>query len=74
MSNNIRTNLGYHTRTAQDDPYMIKLEGNLIKQVGNKVFKEVTVAGHKFIVEFLAEHGLTPQTSGASGCTRPMRG
>jgi len=61
MSNNIRTNLGYHTRTAQDDPYMINLEGNLIKQVGNKVFKEVTVAGHKFIVEFLAEHGLTPQ-------------
>ncbi|TPL95655.1 beta-ketoacyl-ACP synthase III [Mesorhizobium sp. B2-3-12] len=61
MSNNIRTNLGYHTRTAQDDPYMIDLEGNLIKQVGNKVFKEVTVAGHKFIVEFLAEHGLTPE-------------
>ncbi|TGR72876.1 beta-ketoacyl-ACP synthase III, partial [Mesorhizobium sp. M2D.F.Ca.ET.223.01.1.1] len=28
---------------------------------GNKVFKEVTVAGQKFIVEFLAEHGLTPQ-------------
>ncbi|TJX05041.1 MAG: beta-ketoacyl-ACP synthase III, partial [Mesorhizobium sp.] len=53
MSNNIRTNLGYHTRTAQDDPYRIDLEGNLIKQVGNKVFKEVTVAGHKFIVEFL---------------------
>ncbi len=61
MSNNIRTNLGYHTRTAQDDPWMIELEGNLIKQVGNKVFKEVTVAGHKFIVEFLAEHGLTPE-------------
>ena len=32
----------------------------MIKQVGNKVFKEVTVAGHRFIVEFLAEHGLTP--------------
>lgn len=60
MSSNIRTNLGYLTRTAQDDPYMIDLEGNMIKQVGNKVFKEVTVAGHKFIVEFLAEHGLTP--------------
>ncbi len=60
MSSNIRTNLGYLTRTAQDDPYMIDLEGNMIKQVGNKVFKEVTVAGHRFIVEFLAEHGQTP--------------
>ena len=61
LSNNIRTNLGYLTRTTQDDPYQIDLEGNMIKQVGNKVFKEVTVAGHKFIVEFLAEHGLTPE-------------
>ncbi|OQM77331.1 beta-ketoacyl-ACP synthase III [Manganibacter manganicus] len=61
MSNNIRTNLGYLTRTALDDPYRIDLEGNMIKQVGNKVFKEVTVAGHKFIVDFLAEHGQTPE-------------
>jgi beta-ketodecanoyl-[acyl-carrier-protein] synthase len=60
FSNNIRTNLGYLTRNAQDDPYMINMEGNMIKQVGNKVFKEVTVAGHRFIVNFLAEHGLTP--------------
>ena len=60
FSNNIRTNLGYLTRTAADDPYMISMEGNMIKQVGNKVFKEVTVAGHRFIVNFLAEHGLTP--------------
>ena len=60
FSNNIRTNLGYLTRTAAADPYMINMEGNMIKQVGNKVFKEVTVAGHKFIVGFLAEHGLTP--------------
>ncbi len=60
FSNNIRTNLGYLTRTAADDPYLIAMEGNMIKQVGNKVFKEVTVAGHRFIVEFLAEHGLTP--------------
>jgi beta-ketodecanoyl-[acyl-carrier-protein] synthase len=37
------------------------MEGNMIKQVGNKVFKEVTVAGHRFIVGFLAEHGLTPK-------------
>lgn len=61
LSNNIRTNLGYLTRTTQDDPYQIDLEGNMIRQVGNKVFKEVTVAGHRFIVEFLAEHGLTPK-------------
>jgi beta-ketodecanoyl-[acyl-carrier-protein] synthase len=33
----------------------------MIKQVGNRVFKEVTVAGHKFIVDFLAEHGHAPQ-------------
>lgn len=61
LSSNIRTNLGYMTRAAQEDPYMVAMEGNLIKQVGNKVFKEVTVAGHRFIVDFLAEHGgLTP--------------
>jgi beta-ketodecanoyl-[acyl-carrier-protein] synthase len=61
MSNNIRTNLGYLTRAAQDDPYRIDLEGNLIKQVGSKVFKDVTVAGYRFIVDFLAAHGLTPE-------------
>jgi beta-ketodecanoyl-[acyl-carrier-protein] synthase len=61
LSSNIRTNLGYMTRTAQEDPYNVAMEGNLIQQVGNKVFKEVTVAGHRFIVDFLAEHGgLTP--------------
>jgi beta-ketodecanoyl-[acyl-carrier-protein] synthase len=61
LSSNIRTNLGYLTRTAEDDPYMINLEGNMIRQVGNKVFKDVTVAGHRFIVDFLGEHGLTPE-------------
>lgn len=60
MSSNIRNNLGFLTRSAQADPYMVPMEGNLIKQVGNKVFKEVTVAGHKFIVDFLAQHDLTP--------------
>jgi beta-ketodecanoyl-[acyl-carrier-protein] synthase len=61
LSSNIRTNLGYMTRTAQEDPYNVSMEGNLIQQVGNKVFKDVTVAGHRFIVDFLAEHGgLTP--------------
>ncbi len=61
FSNNIRTNFGYLTRTASEDPYLLAMEGNMIKQVGNKVFKEVTVAGHRFIVDFLAEHGLTPE-------------
>jgi beta-ketodecanoyl-[acyl-carrier-protein] synthase len=60
MSSNIRTNLGYLTRTGLDNPWVIDLEGHMIRQVGNKVFKEVTIAGHRFIVDFLAEHGLTP--------------
>ena len=61
FSNNIRSNFGYLLRAGQDDTAFIDMRGNMIKQVGNKVFKEVTVAGHKFIVEFLAEHGLTPE-------------
>ncbi|PSJ64860.1 beta-ketoacyl-ACP synthase III [Kumtagia ephedrae] len=60
FSNNIRTNFGFLLRAGLDDPSAIPAKGNLIKQVGNKVFKEVTVAGHRFIVDFLAEHGLTP--------------
>ena len=60
FSNNIRTNFGFLNRASQDDTSAVVMEGNMIKQVGNKVFKEVTVAGHRFIVEFLAEHGLTP--------------
>ena len=61
FSNNIRTNFGFLLRTGQEDTSSVRMEGNMIKQVGNKVFKEVTVAGHKFIVDFLAEHGLTPE-------------
>jgi beta-ketodecanoyl-[acyl-carrier-protein] synthase len=60
LSSNIRNNLGFLTRSAQEDPYTVPMQGNLIKQVGNKVFKEVTVAGHKFIVDFLGQHDLTP--------------
>jgi beta-ketodecanoyl-[acyl-carrier-protein] synthase len=60
FSNNIRTNFGFLLRAGQDDTSAVRMEGNMIKQVGNKVFKEVTVAGHRFIVGFLAEHGLTP--------------
>jgi beta-ketodecanoyl-[acyl-carrier-protein] synthase len=62
FSNAIRSNFGYLDRAAQDDPSFVPTEGKLIKQVGNKVFKEVTVAGHRFIVDFLGEHGHTPQT------------
>ena len=62
FSNNIRTNFGFMSRLAQDDPSYLAMEGNLIKQNGNKVFKDVTIAGHKFIVDFLAEHGHTPHT------------
>jgi beta-ketodecanoyl-[acyl-carrier-protein] synthase len=60
FSNNIRTNFGFLLRDGLEDISAVPTEGNLIKQVGNKVFKEVTVAGHRFIVDFLAEHGLTP--------------
>jgi len=59
-SNNIRTNFGFLLRAGQEDTSVIPTEGTLIRQVGSKVFKEVTLAGHAFIVEFLAEHGLTP--------------
>ncbi len=60
FSNNIRTNFGFLIRAGQEDTSVIRMEGNMIKQVGNRVFKEVTVAGHRFIVEFLGEHGLVP--------------
>ncbi|MEQ9020067.1 MAG: beta-ketoacyl-ACP synthase III [Nitratireductor sp.] len=62
FSNNIRSNFSYLNRAAQDDVGVIDTEGKLIKQQGNKVFKEVTIASHRFIVDFLAEHGHTPQT------------
>lgn len=60
FSNNIRTNFGHLLRAGQDDASVVRMEGNLIRQVGNKVFKDVTVAGHHFIVDFLAQHALTP--------------
>jgi beta-ketodecanoyl-[acyl-carrier-protein] synthase len=62
FSNAIRSDFGYLNRAAEDDPSIIHAEGKLIRQLGNKVFKEVTVAGHRFIVDFLAEHGHTPET------------
>ena len=60
FSNNIRTNFGFLLRTGQDDTSVVEMEGNMIKQVGNKVFKEVTHAAHRFITTFLADHGMTP--------------
>ncbi len=60
FSNNIRTNFGFLNRAAQEDTSVVPTAGNMIKQVGNRVFKEVTVAGHKFMVQFLADHGYSP--------------
>ncbi|WP_157015938.1 beta-ketoacyl-ACP synthase III [Mesorhizobium xinjiangense] len=62
FSNNIRSNFSYLNRAAEDDVSRVPSEGNLIKQQGNRVFKDVTVASHRFIVDFLAEHGHTPRT------------
>ncbi|MGB6118994.1 MAG: beta-ketoacyl-ACP synthase III [Mesorhizobium sp.] len=58
FSNNIRTNFGFLSRTAEPDPYVVPMEGKMIKQNGPKVFKEVTHAAHRFITSFLADHGL----------------
>ncbi|MEX0343728.1 MAG: beta-ketoacyl-ACP synthase III [Rhizobiaceae bacterium] len=59
FSNNIRTNFGFLNRASQQDVSYVDVEGNLIKQVGNKVFKEVTHAGCKFIIDFLRDNGLS---------------
>lgn len=59
FSNNIRSNFGFLIRSGQDDTSVVNMEGNMIKQVGNKVFKEVTVAAHKFIASFLSDHDMT---------------
>lgn len=57
FSNNIRTNFGFLLRAGQDNVSVVEMEGNMITQVGNKVFKEVTVAANRFIVSFLQENG-----------------
>lgn len=59
-SNNIRSNFGFLNRASQEETAVVFMAENMIRQVGNRVFKDVTIAGHKFILEFLAEHGLTP--------------
>jgi beta-ketodecanoyl-[acyl-carrier-protein] synthase len=61
FSNNIRTNFGYLLRAGQDDTSVIRMEGNMITQVGNKVFKEVIQAATRFISEFLGDNGLTTE-------------
>jgi beta-ketodecanoyl-[acyl-carrier-protein] synthase len=62
FSNNIRSNFSYLNRAAEEDVSRVPMADNLIKQQGNRVFKDVTVASHRFIVDFLAEHGHTPDT------------
>jgi beta-ketodecanoyl-[acyl-carrier-protein] synthase len=59
FSNNIRSNFGFLIRAGQDDVSVVEMEGNMIKQVGNKVFKEVTHAAHRFITSFLGDHGMS---------------
>jgi beta-ketodecanoyl-[acyl-carrier-protein] synthase len=59
FSNNIRSNFGYLLRAGQADTSVIDMEGNMIKQVGNRVFKEVIQAASRFIGEFLADNGLS---------------
>ena len=46
------------SRTAEPDPYTVPMAGKMIKQNGQKVFKEVTHAAHRFITSFLGDHGL----------------
>jgi len=60
FSNNIRTNFGFLSRTAEPDPYVVPMDGKMIKQNGQKVFKEVTHAAHRFITAFLADHEMAP--------------
>lgn len=59
FSNNIRTNFGFLLRAGQERTSVVEMEGNMIKQVGNKVFKEVTHAAQRFIAEFLADNRLS---------------
>lgn len=60
FSNNIRSNFGFLSRASQERTDVLEMEGNLIKQVGNRVFKEVTVAASRFMKDFLADNWLSP--------------
>lgn len=59
FSSNIRSNFGYLARLHQGNPDVVDMEGLMITQLGNKVFKEVTHAGHEFIIDFLRDNGRT---------------
>ncbi len=59
FSNNIRTNFGYLQRTSEEDTSIVRTEGMLIKQQGNRVFKEVSHGVHRVINEFLDRNALT---------------
>lgn len=61
FSNNIRSNFGFLSRLTTDDPLTLDMLDNRIHQVGNKVFKEVTVAAAHFIKGFLRDNDLTPK-------------
>ncbi|HEV7414728.1 MAG TPA: beta-ketoacyl-ACP synthase III, partial [Tianweitania sediminis] len=61
FSSNIRSNFGYLARLHQANPRVVDMEGLMITQLGNKVFKEVTHAGHEFILDFLRDNGQTPE-------------
>lgn len=58
FSNNIRSNTGYLQRTSEDDTSVVHTEGTLIRQVGNRVFKEVSHGVNRVISEFLDAHGV----------------
>lgn len=60
LSSNIRTNFGFLNRAESDDTSRVLMEDKLVMQSGNKVFKDVTIAAHKFIASFLEDNGLTP--------------
>jgi len=59
FSSNIRSNFGYLARLHQGHPGVVDMEGLMITQLGNKVFKDVTHAGHEFIIDFLRDNGRT---------------
>ncbi len=60
FSNAIRSDFGFLSRHDSLDPLTLDMRRNMIRQSGNKVFREVTVAASQFIKGFLADEGLTP--------------
>ena len=59
FSNNIRANFGFLMHADQETSF-VEMEGDMIKKVGNNVFKEVTHAVHRLIAAFLADHDMKP--------------